>query len=104
MWIAPGADHFFLAASFGLPRPSSTALAESDHCRAGRTQAGHGRNREGGGAKQAAQARKLRQPVHGLSTRAKQESNTPQPSTLRRSGQIDNQKVARIVIPIVSGT
>jgi hypothetical protein len=51
-----------------------------------------------------AQAHKLRQPVHGLSTRATQESNTPQPSMLRRSGKIDNQKVARIVIPIVSGT
>ncbi|MBR0791850.1 hypothetical protein JQ631_22445 [Bradyrhizobium manausense] len=31
------------------------------------------------------------------------ESNSPQPSTPRRSGQIDNLEVTRIVIPIVSG-
>jgi hypothetical protein len=38
-----------------------------------------------------------------MSSKTTQESNTPQPSTLRRFGQIDNLEVARIVVPIVSG-
>jgi acyl carrier protein len=41
--------------------------------------------------------------VHELISKPTQGSHSPQPSTLWRSGQIDNQGVARIVVPLFLG-